>query len=155
MTTARPDLWISRACQTEFSKLFRRPNDGTRSGPFVSGLRTVQPPRQRRRHELGCLAIAKLHHGPIKNNAGSAGLWQWRNPRDPRRRRASALHEMRPRDTTLSLTSATRSRELYQMPLMVEEAPKCEAVAFVALGCREARADQRLKNGAYNIAELE
>ena len=33
--------------------------------------------------------------------------------------------------------------------------PKCEAVAFVALGCREARADQGSKSGAHNKADLE
>jgi hypothetical protein len=48
-----------------------------------------------------------------------------------------------------------RTRELYKMTLIVEEAPKCEAIAFVALGCREARADQGSKNGAHNIADLE
>ena len=48
-----------------------------------------------------------------------------------------------------------RTRELYKMALIVEEAPKSEAVAFVALGCREARADQGSENGAHNIADLE
>ena len=43
--------------------------------------------------------------------------------------------------------------ELYKMTLVAEEALKCEAVAFVALGCREARADQGSENGAHNIAD--
>ena len=42
-----------------------------------------------------------------------------------------------------------------RLTLIVEEAVRCEAVASVALGCREARADQGSKNGAHNIADLE
>jgi hypothetical protein len=64
----------------------------------------------------------------------------------------------RPDNATLAPMAAPRelrTRELYKMTLIVEEAPKCEAVAFVALGCWEARADQGSKNGAHNIADLE